>query len=70
MVNKPPHYMLANGMESIEVIRATLTNEEYLGWCKGNALKYQFRAGKKNPDKTKEDYRKASFYLKEIDKLL
>lgn len=27
MVNKPPHYMLANGMESIEVIRATLTNE-------------------------------------------
>lgn len=62
--------MLANGMESIEVIRATLTNEEYLGWCKGNALKYQFRAGKKNPDKTKEDYRKASFYLKEIDKLL
>lgn len=70
MVNKPPHYMLANGMESIEVIRATLTNEEYLGWCKGNALKYQFRAGKKNSDKTKEDYQKAEFYIKELQKLI
>lgn len=70
MVNKPPHYILSNGIESIEVVKATLTNEEYLGWCKGNALKYQFRAGKKNPDKTKEDYQKAEFYIKELQKLI
>lgn len=68
MVNHPPHYKLANGMESIDVIKATLTPEEYRGWCKGNALKYQFRAGKKDPDKLTEDYEKAMFFLKELVK--
>lgn len=66
MVNHPPHYKLSNGMESIDVIRAVLSPEEYKGWCKGNALKYQFRAGKKDPAKESEDYRKAEFYLKEL----
>lgn len=66
MVNHPPHYKLSNGMESIDVIRAVLTPEEYRGWCRGNALKYQFRAGKKDPSKESEDYRKAEFYLKEL----
>lgn len=66
MVNHPPHYKLANGMESIDVIRAVLSPEEYKGWCKGNALKYQFRAGKKDPAKESEDYRKAEFFLKEL----
>lgn len=47
MVNRPKHYMLANGIESKDVVRAILTEEEYRGWCKGNALKYQFRAGKR-----------------------
>lgn len=69
MVNKPPHYMLSNGIEAIDVIRGVLTVEEYIGWCKGNALKYQFRAGKKNPNKTKEDYQKAMFYLREIENM-
>lgn len=68
MVNHPPHYKLANGMASIDVIKATLTPEEYRGWCKGNALKYQFRAGKKDPDKLTEDYEKAMFFLKELVK--
>lgn len=66
MVNNPPHYKLANGMESKEVLRAHLTPEEYIGWCKGNALKYQFRAGKKDPNKTEEDYKKAIWFLKEM----
>lgn len=66
MVNHPPHYKLSDGMESIDVIRAVLSPEEHKGWCKGNALKYQFRAGKKDPAKESEDYRKAEFYLKEL----
>lgn len=66
MVNHPPHYKLANGTESIDVIRAVLSPEEYKGWCKGNALKYQFRAGKKDPAKESEDYRKAEFFLREL----
>lgn len=66
MINHPPHYKLANGMESIDVIRAVLSPEEYKGWCKGNALKYQFRAGKKDPAKESEDYRKVEFFLREL----
>lgn len=66
MVNHPKHYMLANGIESKDVVRATLTPEEYKGWCKGNALKYQFRAGKKDPSKIKEDYQKAVWFLTEL----
>lgn len=66
MVNHPKHYMLANGIESKDVVRATLTPEEYKGWCKGNALKYQFRAGKKDPSKIKEDYQKAVWFLNEL----
>lgn len=70
MVNKPPHYILSNGIESIDVIKGVLTEEQYFGWCKGNALKYILRAGKKDISKIKEDYRKSGFHLNEIDKLL
>lgn len=66
MVNHPPHYKLANGMESKDIVQLVLTPEEYKGWCKGNALKYQFRAGKKDPNKTEEDYKKAIWFLKEM----
>lgn len=66
MVNHPQHYKLANGLESVDVINAMLTPEEYQGWLKGNALKYQFRAGKKNPEKLVEDYQKAVWYLKRL----
>lgn len=70
MVNHPKHYILADGLEFKDVVRATLTSEEYKGWCKGNAMKYQFRAGKKDPTKLKEDYEKAVWFLNElIDKL-
>tara|TARA_R110002051_G_scaffold107370_1_gene180269 strand:+ start:12 stop:431 length:420 start_codon:yes stop_codon:yes gene_type:complete len=48
LVNNPKHYMLfADGMESFDVIRKTLTLEEYIGFLKGNILKYRLRAGKK-----------------------
>ena len=48
LVNSPKHYMLfADGMESFDVIRKTLTLEEYIGFLKGNILKYRLRAGKK-----------------------
>ena len=70
MVNRSKHYMLANGIESKDVVRAILTEEEYRGWCKGNALKYQFRAGKKDPSKIKEDYQKAVWFLNEMIRIM
>ena len=48
VVNKPKHYMLfADGMESFDVIALTLDPKEYVGFLKGNILKYRLRAGKK-----------------------
>ena len=70
MVNSPPHYKLANGMETKEILKQLLTPEEYRGWCKGNALKYQFRAGKKDPSKESEDYCKAQWFLNELNEVL
>jgi len=62
-VSKPNHYMLfADGTEAIDVIRATLTPEEFRGYCKGNVLKYRLRAGKK--DKLEQDIAKAETYAK------
>ena len=48
-------------IESVDVIRATLTEEEFKGWCKGNALKYLLRAGKK--DDEIQDLAKAGVYI-------
>ena len=38
MVNSPSHYQL-DGLEAIDIIKASLTADEYLGYLKGNALK-------------------------------
>jgi hypothetical protein len=50
LVNHPAHYK-AGGIETIDFIQAKLTREEYIGYLKGNALKYASRIGKKGaPD--------------------
>lgn len=62
MVNSPKHYKLRGlDIESVDVIRATLTPEEFRGWCKGNAMKYLHRLGKK--DDAVQDAKKAMKYL-------
>ena len=41
LVNSPKHYKLRGlDIESVDVIKATLTPEEFQGWLKGNAMKY------------------------------
>lgn len=60
-VNHPAHYGSADDpYEVIKVIRAW-----NMGFSLGNAIKYIARAGKKDPDKTIEDLRKARWYLDE-----
>ena len=61
-VDHPSHYTDGN-IECIDYIKDKLTAEEFQGFCKGNALKYISRAGKKNPDKYNEDLEKAVWYL-------
>lgn len=61
MVNKPPHYQTDNGIECIDAIRAALGLDGFIAYCRGNAIKYVWRAGKK--DETAQDLRKAAWYL-------
>lgn len=63
-VHHPQHYTLPGlDVESVDVIRAVLTPEEFKGWCKGNALKYSLRAGRKDPGKEIQDLAKAGVFL-------
>jgi len=47
-VNSPSHYLLGDGtVECVDAIRAALSEDEYRGWCKGNAMKYIWRSNHK-----------------------
>lgn len=58
-VNHPPHYT-AGGVECIDAIRASLTEEEFRGFCKGNVIKYIWRERLKGGN---ESLAKAAWYL-------
>ena len=59
LVNHPPHYT-QGGIECIDAIRASMSKEQFLGYCKGNSLKYQWRYEAKGGV---EDLKKAQWYL-------
>ena len=65
-VNSPAHY----NSGKIEVI--DFIEDQQLGFCLGNAIKYISRAGKKDKSKEVEDLKKALWYInrriKELDK--
>lgn len=63
-VKQPSHYQLFEGVEAIEVIAHSMTQEMFKGYCLGNILKYRLRAGKKSELATLEkDMAKAAFYM-------
>ena len=59
IVRRPDHYT-AGGIETIDYIKAKMSPEAYMGYLRGNCLKYLSRAELKNGV---EDYRKAAVYL-------
>lgn len=59
-VNAPAHYTYG-GIETIDFIKAKLSPEEFLGYLKGNVLKYTSRAGKKAD--LIQDLEKAQWYM-------
>ena len=56
-INHPMYYNTGK----IEVIN--FIEDQQLGLCLGNAIKYICRAGKKNPEKSVEDLKKAIWYI-------
>ena len=67
MVDHPPHYNNGN-VECIEAIEAMLTPDEFIGYLRGNSLKYRWRFRYKN--KPIEDLRKARWYEERLLKFL
>ena len=59
---KPKHYA-DMPVEPLEVIKSVLTYEEYIGFLKGNAIKYAMRAGRKSGS---DDVAKFGFYKDEL----
>jgi hypothetical protein len=63
-VDHPSHYT-KGGVECIDAIQSSMTEEAFRGYCKGNIQKYIYRyEDKQNP---KQDLLKARWYL---DRLL
>lgn len=60
-VARPAHYQSDEGIECIDAIRAALGLEGFVAHCRGTALKYAFRAGKKGD--ASECLRKGAWYL-------
>lgn len=61
-VSHPSHYC-DGGIETIDYIHAKMSRTEFIGYCKGNALKYISRAGEKAENSLKQDLSKAITYL-------
>jgi hypothetical protein len=62
-VNNPSHYQIG-GIATIDIIRLLLTPEEFIGYCKGNVIKYRERAQHKG--NAEQDYAKAKWYYEKI----
>lgn len=58
------NYYDAGGIETLDVIKAKLTPEQYQGYLLGNAIKYQLRMMHKTPDSPARDAEKAANYSK------
>jgi hypothetical protein len=61
-ISHPSHYT-AGGLECIEAIEASMSEEAFRGFMKGNCIKYLWRYERKNGA---EDLRKAQWYLQRL----
>ena len=62
------HYDLWNGFEAIDVMKQVLSKDEYIGYLKGNILKYQLRLSKK--DSIEKEVIKIRDYTYELNNIL
>lgn len=62
-VNHPSHYT-QGGIECIEAIKNSMSQEAFNGYLKGNAMKYLWRYT--NKGKPIEDLKKAQWYINRL----
>lgn len=65
-VHSPLHYNKGH-VECIDAIESMLSNEEYIGYLRGNSMKYRWRFRYKNGF---EDLSKAQWYEKRLVKFM
>lgn len=63
----PAHYKLRNGLEVIDILEDIGIAKDY---CRGNAIKYLIRAGRKDNVAALEDYSKAQWYVDKLVELM
>lgn len=61
-VNSPSHYT-SGGIECIDAMQAMLSKQEFIGYLRGNVMKYQWRYQNKNG---LQDLNKAQWYLNKL----
>ena len=63
VVNHPEHYNSGTPYECIKVLKEWMSEEQYVGFLKGNIIKYLCRSEKKNGT---EDLKKAQWYMNKL----
>lgn len=63
------HYASMVGLEPIELMQLVLSLPEFVGFLKGNIIKYTMRAGKKQGEAAEKDAAKAKRYTEWLMKL-
>lgn len=63
------HYASMAGLEPIELMQLVLSLPEFVGFLKGNIIKYTMRAGKKQGEAAEKDVAKAKRYIEWLIKL-
>lgn len=68
-VDHPEHYASAgNGIECIDAIEAALGREQFIGFLRGQVIKYQWRMGKK--DNAAQDNDKSIWYASKLAEIM
>lgn len=57
-------------IQPIELMKEILSSEEFVGFCKGNMIKYAYRAGHKNGESGKKDLEKYEAYKEFLTRFL
>jgi len=66
-INKPAHYN-QNGIETIDLIKESMSHNEFNGYLRGNILKYISRYTHKHKEEPVKDLLKAKWYLEKLIK--
>lgn len=66
----PGHYRQAGRKECIDEIREALGFAGFRGFCRGNAMKYEYRAGQKEGVPAAKDLAKAKWYRQMVSHVI